>query len=76
MEKTVFKNQTFQVLVIVGLLGLLSWNGLVLLTTQSLIALVPLFAQTVLLVLILAKNRYAKLGLQVWAVLVIVGASF
>lgn len=75
MEKTVFKNQTFHALLLVGIGVLLSWNLYIFSISQNLIALIPATVQVYVLVLVLLKNKNAKLGIKIWSILLIVGPS-
>ncbi len=43
--------------------------------TQNLIALIPAVVQLIILILILTKNKHAKLGIKIWSILLIVGPS-
>ena len=75
MEKTIFNNQTFKGLIIAALAVLLCWNTYTFLISQSLIALIPAFVQLIVLILILTQNKYAKIGITVWSIILIVGPS-
>ena len=75
MEKTFFKNQTFQVLIIVVLGLLICWNLYTFLLTKSLVALLPTIIQIVVLILVLVKHKYAKMGINVWAVILMLGGG-
>jgi hypothetical protein len=75
MEKTVFKNQTFQILIIAALGLLLCWNLYTLFFLKSLVALVPIIVQTTVLVLVLTKNRHAKMGIKIWAIVLMIGGG-
>lgn len=76
MEKTVFTNQTFYTLILLGIGILISWNLYIFSISQNLIALLPTFVQFILLVLIMSKSKHAKLGIKIWAIVLIVGPSF
>jgi energy-converting hydrogenase Eha subunit E len=75
MEKTVFKNQTFQILIIVALGLLLCWNLYTFLFLKSLVALIPIIVQITVLVLVLMKNKYAKIGVKIWAIILMIGGG-
>lgn len=75
MEKTVFKNQAFHALLLIGIGVLLSWNLYIFSISQNLIALIPAIVQVFVLVLVLLKNKNAKLGIKIWSILLIVGPS-
>lgn len=75
MEKTIFNNQTFHGLLIAALGILFCWNLYTYLISKSLIALIPAIVQVIVLVLVLTKNKHAKLGIKIWAIILIVGSS-
>ncbi|MCX2680929.1 hypothetical protein OOZ15_13330 [Galbibacter sp. EGI 63066] len=75
MEKTFFKNQTFQILIIVALGLLICWNLYTFLISKSLIALIPTIIQIIVLVLVLMKHKHAKMGINVWAVILMLGGG-
>lgn len=75
MEKTFFKNQLFQVLIIVTLVLLLCWNIYIFLISKSLIALIPIIVQIIVLVLVLIKHKHAKMGIKVWAIILMLGGG-
>lgn len=74
-EKTVFKNQTFQALLIIGLLILLIWNALNFIVSFNVFLLIPIMVQMIVLMLIISKSKYAKTGIQVWAVIIMIGPT-
>ena len=72
MERTIFKNSIFYWLLI-GYLGVvLIWNGY---TTAmgNLYGLIPLTVQMILIYLIFDKNKFAKVGIKIWSILLIIG---
>jgi hypothetical protein len=75
MEKTIFKNQSFYGLLIAALGILLCWNLWTFWISRSLIALIPVIVQIILLVLVLTKSKHAKLGINIWAIILIAGPS-
>ena len=75
MEKTFFKNQTFQVLIIAALGLLICWNLHTFLISKSLVALIPTLIQIIVLVLVLMKHKNAKMGINVWAVILMLGGG-
>ena len=75
MEKTVFKNQNFQALVITALGILFCLNLYNLLFAKSYFSLIPLTVQAVVLYLILTRDKNAKLGIKVWSVIMMVGSG-
>lgn len=76
MEKTLFNNQTFQLLIICALGLLISWNIYTFISYKAFVALIPTSIQVTVLILVLMKHKYAKMGINVWAVLLILGGGF
>ncbi len=77
MEKIRFKEKAFEY-ALIGYIGLkLLWNfyGL---TTGITKALIPISIQGILLYLIITKNKNAKIGIKIWAIILILshGISF
>jgi len=75
MEKTFFKNQTFRILIIVVLGLLICWNLCTFLLTKSLAALIPTIIQIIVLTLVLIRHKHAKMGINVWAVILMLGGG-
>jgi hypothetical protein len=77
MENTIFKNKMFEYSLIGYLILLLSWN-LYALGTGNLIGIITCGIQGLLLFLILTKNKYGKIGIKTWAIILILshGISF
>jgi len=77
MEKIKFKEKAFEYSLIGYIILLLSWN-LYGLTTGNIKALLPITIQGVLIFLILSKNKNAKIGIKIWAIILILshGISF
>lgn len=75
MEKTVFKNQNFQALLITALGILFCLNLYNLLFAKSYFSLIPMTIQAVVLYLIFSKDKNAKLGIKAWAVIMMIGAG-
>ncbi len=75
MEKTVFKNQTFQIFILVSLGLLLCWNLFALLVLKSLAALIPIIVQITVLILVLMKNKHAKIGIKTWTIILMIGGG-
>ena len=73
MERTIFNNPTFHTAIIIILGILLCWNLYSLLISNNLVALIPMFIQTAILALILTKNKNAKKGIGIWAIILIIG---
>ena len=70
MEKSEFKNKIFEYSLIGYLILLLCWN-LYAIDTGNLYGLIPIGIQGVLLFLIFSKNKYAKNGIKIWAIILI-----
>ncbi|ETN93965.1 hypothetical protein [Zhouia amylolytica] len=75
MERTVFKNQSFYILLITFLGILLCWNLWTFWNSKNLIALIPAIIQIIILGLIFTKNKQAKLAIKIWAIILIAGPS-
>jgi len=77
MEKIRFKEKTFEYALIGYIILLLCWNfyGL---TSGTFKALLPIAIQGILLFLIFSKNKNAKIGIKIWAIILILshGISF
>lgn len=71
--KTVFNNQTFQILIIIFLGLLISRNVYNLIITKDLIDLFPILLQIIILALILIKNKHAKIVIKVWSIILMIG---
>ena len=70
MEKSEFKNKIFEYSLIGYLILLLCWN-LYAIDTGNLYGLIPIGIQGVLLFLIFSKNKYAKNGIKICAIILI-----
>ncbi|SFS36820.1 hypothetical protein SAMN04487906_0181 [Zhouia amylolytica] len=75
MERTVFKNQNFYILLITFPGILLCWNLWTFWNSKNLIALIPAIIQIIILGLIFTKNKQAKLAIKIWAIILIAGPS-
>jgi hypothetical protein len=75
MKKSVFKNKTFFYLLIGCIPALLLWNLYALIITGNTYALIPAFSQIILLVLILTRDKYARIAIIIWAIILIIGPS-
>lgn len=75
-EKTVFKNQTFQALVVAALGILMAVNLFNTIFALSYISLLPFAVQATVLVLVLTKDKYAKSAINIWSILLMVGSGF
>lgn len=74
MEKTIFKNQLFFYLLISYIIILICWNSYTVIL-GNLIGILPIVVQLILLYLIFDKHKYAKVGIKIWSILLIVGPS-
>ena len=70
MEKLEIKNKIFEYSLIGYLILLLCWN-LYALDTGNLYGFMPIGIQGILLFLIFTKNKYAKIGIKIWAIILI-----
>ena|SRR5690606_859555 len=70
MEKIIFKEKAFEYSLIGYITLLICWNFYGLLS-GNLMALVPIAIQGTLLFLIFSKNKYAKIGIKIWAIILI-----
>lgn len=75
--KTIFKNKVFYLLLISCLILLSAWN-IYSLTIGNSKAIIPILIQGILIFLILTENKHAKLGISIWAILLMFsnGISF
>lgn len=75
--KTKFINPTFYYLLIIFISILLIYNIFSLINKFDLIILIPILIQTLLLYLIISKNKFAKIAIKIWTIIfLIVGSSF
>jgi hypothetical protein len=77
MEKIKFNNKVFEYSLIGYIISLLCWN-LYAIGKGNLIGMIPIGIQTILLFLLLTKNKYVKNGIKFWAIILILshGISF
>jgi len=73
MKKTLFANSNFYYGVIVYLIILLIWNILNVIR-GNILGLLPAFIQIALVMLIITKNHYAKIGLKFFSLVVLIVA--
>lgn len=73
MKKTLFANSNFYYGVIVYLIILLIWNILTVIR-GNILGLLPAFIQIALVMLIITKNQYAKIGLKFFSLVVLIVA--
>lgn len=75
MEKTIFKNQIYYKILLVVLSILILWNVYALLTVRNYLSLITITVLSIVLLLIITKNKHAKIGLNIWTVLLIIGPT-
>lgn len=75
MKETVFYNQTFKVFVISLLLLLVLLNAYNFINGDSLSSILRAVFQFLVLMLIITKSQYAKIGIAIFSVILIVGSS-
>ncbi len=75
MEKTVFKNQSFYAILIVVVGILLSLNIYNLVNGFTFMVALQISVSLLLFLLLLLRDKYAKTGITIWSVLLIVGSS-
>ncbi|PRX53736.1 hypothetical protein [Flagellimonas meridianipacifica] len=73
MEKTVFKNETFHVLLVVALSLFICWNLYTLVLVKNYFTIVPLLVQAIVLAFVLTRDKGAKMAIKVWSILLIIG---
>ena len=77
MQKVVFNNRTFYILLISLIILLIGYNSYILIVAANPYVLITIFIEIVLLILIFTKHRYAKIGIFIWAILaLIIGYGF
>ncbi|MBZ0327193.1 MAG: hypothetical protein K8F54_06270 [Altibacter sp.] len=75
MKKVVFKNDMFYSILIIFLSILIVWN-IYALTTGRFIAVISILIQSILLILVITRHEKTKIGITVWTVWIMIGASF
>ncbi len=75
MEKTVFKNQSFYAILVVVVGILLSLNIYNLVNGFTFMVALQISVSLLLFLLLLLRDKYAKTGITIWSVLLIVGSS-
>ncbi len=73
MEKTKFNNQLFLYLLIAFIIVLLGWNAYVI-VTGNIMAVISIIIPLVVLFLIFDKNKYAKNGINIWSIIIMIGS--
>ncbi len=72
MKKTNFNNTFVLWVITIILSGLILWNLYLIIAHSRLLGFIPVLIQSVLLILILKKNQYAKEGMKIWVVLFLI----
>ncbi|MEZ7498754.1 hypothetical protein QO200_08380 [Flavobacterium sp. Arc3] len=75
MEKTIFNNTTYYWTVITIFIFLLANNLYVAIVGFNLMVLLPLLILSTLLFLTMTKNKFAKNGIKIWAMIFLIIAS-
>ena len=75
LKKANFKNKTFYSIVITFLCGLLLYNIVQIDERTMPLIIFPIVIQISLLILILTKNQYAKIGIKIWSIVFLIVAS-
>ena len=73
MEKTIFKNKIYYKTLLVIISLLICWNIYAILITQKYYTLISIAVLSTVFILIITKNKHAKLGLNIWTALLIIG---
>lgn len=75
MVKSHFKNKTFLWVITIYLCGITIWNLYNTFVNSNPLGLFPIILQSILLILILMKHKFAKIGIKVWAILFLITGS-
>jgi hypothetical protein len=75
MKKVLFKNKIFRIGFAIMLTILFFLNLFSFLTTLKLLPLVATIAQGIIVYFIISKNKLAKIGIKIWASILIFGAG-
>jgi hypothetical protein len=75
MKKSNFKSNIFYWAIVIYLCGLVIWNSVTSILSLNPLGLIPIAIQITLLGLILTKHKFAKTGILVWSILVLILAS-
>jgi FtsH-binding integral membrane protein len=73
MKKTIFKNQYFYKALIIIISLLICWNLFAIWVSQRLFSIIIVFVMLAVLILIVKKNKHAKLGINIWIVFLVTG---
>ena len=75
LRKSIFHNQTYYKIVLLALALLIALNIYNFSMTMNLLELLPMVIQLPILMLVYTKHRYAKTALELWGVLIAMGAA-
>ncbi|WP_223034333.1 hypothetical protein [Hanstruepera marina] len=75
MKETVFNSQLYKIFVILLLSLLVLWNIYTFLVSDSTPSILRAVFQFLILMLIFTKSQYAKLGIKIFAALLIISSS-
>lgn len=75
MEKAKFTNEFFYYSILLILFGLFAWNVTILISTGTLLAMMPLTIGAVLIILIATKNKFSRLAIMIWSMIFLIIAS-
>lgn len=75
MEKAKFTNEYFYYSILLILFGLFAWNVTILISTGTLLAIMPLTIGAVLIFLIATKNKFSRLAIMIWSMIFLIIAS-
>jgi hypothetical protein len=75
MEKAKFTNEFFYYSILLILFGLFAWNVTILISTGTLLALMPLTIGGVLIFLIATKNKFSRIAIMIWSMVFLIIAS-
>jgi len=75
MVKSHFKNKTFLWVITIYLCGITIWNLYNTIVYSNPLGFFPIMLQSILLILILMKHKFAKIGIKIWAILFLIIGS-
>jgi hypothetical protein len=75
MEKAKFSNEYFYLSMLLFLFGLFAWNVIILISSGTLLAIMPLTIGAVLIFLIATKNKFSRLAIMIWSMIFLIIAS-
>ncbi|OCX53628.1 hypothetical protein BEL04_04860 [Mucilaginibacter sp. PPCGB 2223] len=75
MQKVVFTNKIYYILLIAYILILLVYNVFVSVMGKNVLGLIPICIQSLVLIFIMTKNKYAKQVILIWVIVFLVIGS-